>query len=844
MLHTRCAWCTGWAAGAAGSICPRCTGEILPLHDFGAARMLVDGGVDRYALGERVRGLGRAQHAALGATFDEQWAALQIRVDEARWVDRFLLTRRLAGEVEDYLIRLVPLGAETRAALTGGPRPPFDDAARLREVADHSPLDAIQRMATIALVHTRQATPRDEEATWALADHCEGAVGDEAALALGRWWVRHPRRDRPRVLERLRGLLADPALAPWAAVAASRWPADDAGRAALEPGLGSALASRAEDLRFAAALALVDEPTLVRVRAAADPDMRSRALRALAAAGSEAIAGDLAAGSDEVRDDILRGLEPPLGRVMFGALLAAFAGATPELQRDLVGFLRSRRFTQLIDDERAQLAGWIGGAALPPREILELVGWAIEPAEGFGRENDPRDDAEVRPFVDAAGAAMARATAEQRIELLRERRSDVSRWLFGAPPADAAPVVDAWARDPAVATRLLREIVLLHAHLNGWGRPGDDRALAHLFGVLDRAPTDEEVAASMAAALAAERGASGRDRIIAGLWQRFVDAPERRRALLIAAEPVRHELKERRRADGDRGPFAPAVDPARFFAVFAAADPLDAPALAREAAEAAEASGPPPAALVDAVIEHAAPRLAARPCTMLWALASVASPVANAFRDDPLRAGSAASVAALRRGWARLAPTMAALAPVDEQEARFAHLVDQIETELRLIAEAEERLAEDRRREEERRADRARRDAEEAERARQQRELEEHLRREREAAERETAAWIAGQRGPGLITEAITGTGPDTGDSPWDEPLLPDQPLPSLGAYARFLHAMSSGGDPLALLRKHEISPERWAACATAWAQLLSSRTDLALRFSQLYAALTAPRPG
>jgi hypothetical protein len=147
---------------------------------------------------------------------------------------------------------------------------------------------------------------------------------------------------------------------------------------------------------------------------------------------------------------------------------------------------------------------------------------------------------------------------------------------------------------------------------------------------------------------------SGRDEIVAGLWQRFVAAPERRRAIAIAAAPLRQEMKERRRAEGEAGRFWPARDPAAFFAVMAAADPLDAPALAREAAEAAESTASsPPADLVDAVLAAIEPRLASHPCTGLWALASVASPVGNHFRSQPEQLASVAAAAALRRAWGR-----------------------------------------------------------------------------------------------------------------------------------------------------------------------------------------------
>jgi hypothetical protein len=172
---------------------------------------------------------------------------------------------------------------------------------------------------------------------------------------------------------------------------------------------------------------------------------------------------------------------------------------------------------------------------------------------------------------------------------------------------------------------------------------------------------------------------------------------------------------------------------------------------------------------------------------------------------------------------ARIEPRLTAeLAPVDESEARFAHLVEQIETELRIIREKEEQLAEQRRRDAERAAERARLAAEQQALRRLHEEAAEALRLEIEGAERAARE-------------------PD-GDSVWDEPVLPDQPLASIAAYARFLHALARGGDTLVLLRRHEMTPERWVACAQAWSRLFAARPDLATRFSRFYAALNASR--
>ena len=282
-LHTRCPWCTGWAREP---MCGACSAELLSPHDFGAARMLVEGGVDRYALPERVRALPRHQHAELSARFDAQWSALRIRIEEARGVDRFLLTRGLASTIEDLLIARIPLAPGVVRDLTAEPRPPFDDIERLRDIADRSPLEPTRVMASIALVHARRATRQDMEAARRALRHADGVFADEAALALGRWWVWSIDRGcADAVRERAAALLSDAELGPWAAVSAARVAVSDDERAQLEPGLRAALASRNQDLRFAAALALGDEAGLIAARSAADDVMRARALRALASVG-------------------------------------------------------------------------------------------------------------------------------------------------------------------------------------------------------------------------------------------------------------------------------------------------------------------------------------------------------------------------------------------------------------------------------------------------------------------------------------------------------------------------------------------------------------------------------
>ncbi|MCI0340914.1 MAG: hypothetical protein L0216_07130 [Planctomycetales bacterium] len=70
--ETRCAWCLAWAPE--GKYCRDCGAEMPPPEQFGAARTLKAGGVDRFAIAARLREMPADYVADLGRRFEARWA--------------------------------------------------------------------------------------------------------------------------------------------------------------------------------------------------------------------------------------------------------------------------------------------------------------------------------------------------------------------------------------------------------------------------------------------------------------------------------------------------------------------------------------------------------------------------------------------------------------------------------------------------------------------------------------------------------------------------------------------------------------------------------------------------
>lgn len=797
MQESRCAWCLSWAKD---SVCAECTAEIIPTPDFGAARMLRDGGVDRFALADRVRALPRNQFVALSSKFDAEWSALQVRMEEARSVTKHLELPGHLDPIETHLLAVIPLGEERLRKLSE------PAGADLAAIEASSPIHEVQALAAIARVN--QGTgDRESLVRTTSALHSGRSLAAEAAITLMRGELSGQLRldpyDKMGIVGAVETLHTSKTHAGWGAVAlafafeagARQYDEEERKKLAAQleaskAALPAALKSRDPDLQLGAALLTNDEPTLAAIMAGGHPERSSRARRALASLGSGRAWDVLMQGPADQQREVLRNAKRPLGGAWIDALLTALARDDGIHQEGLYA-LTSERFAEF--EHKAKVSAWVERAKLDAVGFLKLLGWATDDATS-----------DARSFVDAVTRALTAAPPEQRKELLSRYGSEIQRWLGTVSLADAAPIVDAWGE------AMLEEAIDLHGRMNGYDKPPTDRAWAHVLGALDR--DGANLAPVLAQLLKKHSGVSGREVIVGSLWARMKgDDLARRRYAAMAAHAFRYEVKELRNAEPDTSPWSPKQG-AIFIRTMGGADLMDLPAIVREAVEAGPLEDP--AGLVRAVIAVIEPEIARNTCTMTWALANVASPVVNAFRSEPADPALISAVAALREGWARLGPIAAAPTPVSEEEARVTHLIDQIEVELRLARETEARIEERARDARERAAKKQRREDE----ARAQR-----------AAEEEAAQRSLDQ------AQALLASIPKSAGSGVDnEPLVPDCALPTLADYAGFLKAMQAGGDVMALFAAKGITPASWGAIASAWTNVLTTKPHLAMRFAEL----------
>ena len=74
-----------------------------------------------------------------------------------------------------------------------------------------------------------------------------------------------------------------------------------------------------------------------------------------------------------------------------------------------------------------------------------------------------------------------------------------------------------------------------------------------------------------------------------------------------------------------------------------------------------------------------------------------------------------------------------------------------------------------------------------------------------------------------------------------DEVLFPGEPLPTLAAYCRSLKAMGSAVNPAEVMAALGMSVDQYVQRVAAWGEVISRRDDIAIRYSQLVAADSAP---
>src|SRR4051812_14676811 len=105
----RCAGCTQWTPRA--KFCRHCGAELLPPQMYGAARMLLAAGVDRFSLAPRTLALDPGQRDTLGAQYAAQAARAAWLVEEVRFCERSLLQRGFWEKLDDELTSALPVSS-------------------------------------------------------------------------------------------------------------------------------------------------------------------------------------------------------------------------------------------------------------------------------------------------------------------------------------------------------------------------------------------------------------------------------------------------------------------------------------------------------------------------------------------------------------------------------------------------------------------------------------------------------------------------------------------------------------------------------------------------------------
>ncbi len=544
----------------------------------------------------------------------------------------------------------------------------------------------------------------------------------------------------------------------------------------------------------------MDEDALIERARGGDPEARTTISQRASLRTARVILGDSAADRFSALRDLARADGPAPG---LGVLLAAIGRDGEAALRQAAEIAYRASTDRWGVDERDAIERFAAahGTSLGAELAVELVEWAAR---------HPGEHAGVR-----AGAAAALAAAEPAgLEQVRWRTG------FELFVAGGGELVERWSASPMLGPLIARALLSVHARRR---TPGAGSVVPVLDAIWTRTSNRSTWAASLAEATAQQRGMSGRDEVATWGWDRFCAQPSERIDLYAAFRPWRDQFIELRNAmpGATRPAGASAIE---HLALWGGLDPEQ---LSSSVDEATRLAGDRDwAELVDVTFD-----LAARaPLALRWhALAGacrIAHAVTNAAREDQPSPGiEAAADRMIARSEAVCTALRGEGALLDQI---VANRVEDLETDVRLIREARERVRE-RTDDAARRADDQRRQLESANAARRQ--AEEAQRRAEEArqlAEAQLRAHLATQ--PALLADPID-----------DELFFSALPAGrTLGEYARLFRRLTQEPNAVQSLAAEGVPLEMIGVINQTWSQLFAQRPQLALRFSALISAPSA----
>ncbi len=396
---TRCAACA--QVTPPGRYCRHCAAELVPDAWYGAARMLIEAGVDRLALAARVAALDPEQRAAFASRFARQRALVEQVVAIARAGEARLITSGHADALEDALVSRLPVAEPTLArwaAGAGGAAAASAGDAWL-DATRTGPLDdEVGGLATLALLRAgdRRAVLIGQAQAMA---HGEGPLALEAVVALiraellGTYRAIDGREVRRylAIADGAAGERRDPArswrvtrpieVALARAVLRERTVEREAVRDALtEAGLVDeltvGLSSDDDVVRYGCAWLLADEAALAGLLTA--PTVADGALRALAALASPRLVAHFEQlTDDDARAEVLAAWPSALDVAAFAAVVASLAGASEAWRDRVAARVTSTPFVAVNSASRDALARKL--VATPPsiERVLGLLRWAV-----------------------------------------------------------------------------------------------------------------------------------------------------------------------------------------------------------------------------------------------------------------------------------------------------------------------------------------------------------------------------------------------------------------------------------------------------------------------------------
>ncbi|WP_338870931.1 hypothetical protein [Myxococcus stipitatus] len=815
--QVRCPGCTQF--NPPGIRCPNCACGPVPAEHYGAARMLLRAGVDRFALPGRLEALEPDLSRQLESRYAAQWEEARRIVQDVRRCEPFLVLSGFAEESEDRWAEVLPWANPMQAPAASSGQEDGTDDDTLEALHARSSVPEVRHLTALAEVN--RGNPSRELLTAVAGGLYEkGRIGLEAALTLTRWRV----WSRTRLREAQSDLISRNARSVFEhfpehrARAAVAWvrvtgePPEVDLLSALREGLSSA----DEDLRFECALCLRDEAGLLEAVDSVDADRASLARQTLASIDSSRLAVRMVESGDaDFARDVMKRLPSPPSLEALEALFAMVAKVGDSLVEPVMWWAQKTRFVQLAPEVRACWVTCARGAmgTWPAWSVLRLWAWAHEPAK------DAAVDAEVASaFQGAAVRALSAAPSAERERLVGE--SAFRRFLL-AGDVEELPLVHTWARDPACAKRLLDALI----EMPGW-RDETGHEYARCARLLLAAWERPARAAVLEPLTNAVRGTSGRDMFVDALWSRFQRYPEERAELLATFRPWQSLFWTRQ--------LASEPDPLVTFETWWPVDEqLELPRR------------------VEWLVEGKSPEELRRVLPSVWAAAEARVDAWPRSTSHAVFLAAAPLCGALREGHGLVVPDVERFlawfpdferrvreAPVPDAESGYhGDLLPDLHVEVKLMRECLERIRE----EEEAQRLAALKQRVEASRLKDQ-ELQLQALQPRTGPV--AGAPVSPSRPKTLGERMARWAIPELQLVPLDaEVVLPGAALETLLDFVRVLQALRTRNDALEVFSTHGLSPEEWSTQAKAWTQVMTQRRDLSMRYLQLLEATWSSTP-